>query len=392
MNLNMKLKKTAVNLTVLLLTLVIGLLLCEFGSRLVLNPADYLSVGMVKDPIFGAIPAPTARAGFDALGFRNRSVPKTADIVAIGDSQTYGNAATMDDSWPYVLGRLTGQRVYNMGLGGYGPNQYLELLKTKALGLKPRMILCGLSVTDDFDNAYHLTYGLDHWAYLRTLPDVKVDFDRWDTDSEPSAPGPGKALRVWLSRHSVVYELVFHTGLGDRLKGKVQISNAAQLYPGMATSLVLPEHHIEEAFQPVANLHGLDQDRQSVQEGMRITFELLREMDEICRQNHIQFVVVVIPTKEMVFSKYLEHNSQIALSSVVDKLLHDERVALDRTFKFMSDSNIAYIDPLPALQQSAEQGVFTKSAGDMHPNKNGYRIIAEATSEGLKQRDANKRP
>ena len=29
----------------------------------------------------------------------------------------------MDDSWPYVLGRLTGRQVYNMGFGGYGPNQ-----------------------------------------------------------------------------------------------------------------------------------------------------------------------------------------------------------------------------------------------------------------------------
>jgi hypothetical protein len=56
-----------------------------------------------------------------------------------------------------------------MGLGGYGPNQYFELLKTKALPLKPRMVICGLSMTDDFDNAFHLTYGLDYWAYLRAL-------------------------------------------------------------------------------------------------------------------------------------------------------------------------------------------------------------------------------
>ena len=76
----------------------VGLFLCEFGSRLVLNSTDYLSVGIVSDPVFGAIPSPTARGGFDALGFRNRAVPETADIIAIGDSQTYGNAATMDDS------------------------------------------------------------------------------------------------------------------------------------------------------------------------------------------------------------------------------------------------------------------------------------------------------
>jgi hypothetical protein len=278
-----------------------------------------------------------------------------------------------------------------MGLGGYGPNQYLYLLNTKALSLKPRMIICGLSLTDDFDNAYQLTYGLDYWAYLRVLPGVKVDFDTWDTDYEP-APSWHKKMRMWLSQHSLIYQLAFHTGLGDRLKGKVQIRNAAQLYPGSATALVVPEKHIEEAFRPAGNLLRLDQDSQSVREGMRITFELLKEMNEICVKNNIQFVVVVIPTKEMAFSQFLEHNSKIPLSDVVDKLLVNERLALERTFKFLADSNIPYVDPLPALQKSIGEGLFAKSGGDMHPNKNGYRVIAEAVSQRLKQLEGEKQP
>lgn len=387
----MKLKKVVINLSVFVVSIGIGLLICELGSRLVLNSADYLNVSMVRDPVFGAIPSPTARGGFDALGFRNRTVPKTADIIAIGDSQTYGNAATMDDSWPYALGRQLGRHVYNMGLGGYGPNQYYELLKTKALALKPRMVICGLSVTDDFDNAFHLTYGLDYWAYLRVLPGVKVDFDTWGTGPAPT-PSLQKEIRAWLSQHSVIYQLVVHAGLGNRLNGEIQIRNAAELYPGMATSLIIPEKHIEEAFQPTENLHGLDQDRESVREGMRITFDLLKDMNEICRKNDIQFVVVVIPTKEMVFSQYLEQNPKIPLSDVVGRVLVNERLALDRTFKFLTDAKILYVDPLPAMQKSAGQGLFTRSAGDMHPNKNGYRVIAETVAERLKQIEIEKQP
>jgi hypothetical protein len=386
-----KLKRVLINFSVLVVSVGFGLLLCEFGSRLLLNPADYLSVGMVRDPVFGATPSPTARGAFDALGFRNRTVPETADIVAIGDSQTYGNAATMDDSWPYALGRLLGRNVYNMGLGGYGPNQYFELLKTKALALKPRVVICGLSMTDDFDNAFHLTYGLDYWAYLRAMPGVKVDFDTWDTGTD-QAPTWQKKKRVWLSQHSVIYQLVVHTGMGNRLKGEFQIKNAADLYPGAATSLIIPEKHIEEAFQPAENLRGADQNRESVREGMRITFELLKEMNETCRRNRIQFVVVVIPIKEIVFSQYLEHNPKIALSDVVDRLLVNERLALDRTFKFLADENIPYVDPLPALQKSAGQGLFVRSASDTHPNKNGYKIIAETVAERLKQLEAEKQP
>jgi len=318
-------------------------------------------------------------------------ISSAASDVYKRQSQTYGNAATMENSWPYALGRMIGRNVYNMGLGGYGPNQYYQILITQALKLKPRLIICGLSLTDDFDNAWQLTYGLDHWAYLRSLPGVKVDFDTWGTDG-PAALSWHKKIRIWLSRHSVAYQLIVHNGIGDRLKGKVQIRNAAQLYPGIATSLVVPEKHIEEAFQPAGVLHNLNQSSESVREGMRITFELLKEMNEICKKNHVQFVVVVIPTKDMAFAEYVEHNSTIPLSDVVDKLLVNERLALERTSKFLTDTNIPYVDPLPALQRAVGNGdkFFADSAGDMHPNKNGYRIIAEAVAKQLNQFEVDK--
>src|SRR5262245_30568619 len=125
----MRTRRLASNAIVVLVSLAVGLLGCEAAARLVLNPVDYLSVTTVPDDILGIRVAAGAR-GFDQWGFRNRGVPAAADIVAIGDSHTYGNTATMSDSWPYVVARATGRTVYNLGLGGYGPNQYYELLKT----------------------------------------------------------------------------------------------------------------------------------------------------------------------------------------------------------------------------------------------------------------------
>ena len=380
----MKIRKALINFIVLALSTALGLVVCEFGARLFLNPSDFLHLEVVPDDVLGMVPSPSAMAGFDKWGFRNRGVPETVDIVAVGDSHTYGNTAKMVESWPFVLGQLTGRSVYNMSLGGYGPNQYFYLSNTKAFTLKPRMIIWGLYMGDDFEGAYSMTYGLDHWAYLRALPAQKVDPNVWE--EEPfSGPSWHKQIRLWLSRHSVLYQLVFHTSLGGRIKGDVQIRNAAELYPGLATSLIIPEKNISEAFRPVGILKGLDLENPSIREGMRITFELMKEMNETCRQNHVQFMVVVIPTKEMVFSEYLDHNSKIPLDDVIDNLLVNERVALQQTFTFLTDSNIPYVDPLPALKKSVSQGLYASSAGDMHPNKNGYRVIAEAVSEVLKQ-------
>jgi hypothetical protein len=380
----MKIRKVLANFAVLALSTALGLVLCEFGARLFLNPSDFLHLEVVPDDVLGMVPSPSAMAGFDKWGFRNRTVPETVDIVAVGDSHTYGNTAKMVESWPFVLGQLTGRSVYNMSLGGYGPNQYFYLSNTRAFTLRPRMIIWGLYMGDDFEGAYSMTYGLDHWAYLRALPAQKVDPNVWE--EEPfSGPSWHKKIRLWLSRHSVLYQLVFHTSLGGRIKGDVQIRNAAELYPGLATSLIIPEKNIYEAFRPVGILKGLDLENPSIREGMRITFELMKEMNETCRQNHVQFMVVVIPTKEMVFSEYLDHNSKIPLDDVIDNLLVNERVALQQTFTFLADSNIPYVDPLPALKKSVGQGLYASSAGDMHPNKNGYRVIAEAVSEALKQ-------
>jgi len=381
-----KIKKILINLGILVLAIGIGLSVCEFATRLILNPSDFLRLEVVPDDKLGAVPSPSAMAGFDQWGFRNRKVPETADIVAVGDSHTYGNTARMVDAWPYVLGQLTGERVYNMGLGGYGPNQYFYLSKNKALSLKPRILMWGLYMGDDFENAFTITYGLDYWAQLRQLPNQKVEANIWEFPEAP--PSWQKRIRVWLSRHSVTYQLIFHTGLGEHLKGEIQIKNAAKLYPGLATSLIVPQKNLLEAFRPKGVLFGLDQEDPHVREGMRITFELLKEMNELCQQNHVQFLVVVIPTKEMVFSDYLEHNSNLPLNDVIDKLLIDERSARMQLFKFMTDANIPYADTLPAMKKSVGQGLYYAGATDMHPSKNGYRVIGEAVAERLKQMEA----
>jgi lysophospholipase L1-like esterase len=68
-----------------------------------------------------------------------------------------------------------------------------------------------------------------------------------------------------------------------------------------------------------------------------------------------------------------------------DELIVNERLAREQIFKFMTDNNIAYVDSLPALKKSVGQELHARTAADMHPSKNGYRVIAEAISEHLKQ-------
>lgn len=383
-----KLKRASINICVLAVSLVVGLLLCEGLARVILHSADFLSIEPVGDKILGMVPSAATQAGYDAWGFRNPRVPEQAELVAVGDSHTYGNTARMEDSWPIVLGHLSGRTVYNMGMGGYGPNQYFYLSQTKAFKLKPRMIIWGLYMGDDFENAYQITYGLDYWSYLRKIPGQKASYNIWEHQENPAWH---KRMRVWLSRHCVIYQLLFHSSILGRLQGEAQIKIDPKVDPAV-TALIIPEKNILEAFRPEGFLRALDQQDPNIREGMRITFKLLQDMKALCDQNQVQFLVVVIPTKEMVFSQYLEQRPQIPLSDVIQKLIINEKEARESLFVFFKESNISYVDTLPDLQANAEHQLYARTAQDTHPGRNGYRVIAEATAQALNQNQALARP
>ncbi len=373
-------KRAATNGVTLLLSAVVGLLLCEGGARLVLNPADYLSPESVKDDILGMTIAPNS-AGFDAWGFRNEKVPSAVDVVAIGDSHTYGNTATMSDAWPSVLARSTKLSVYNLGLGGYGPNQYFHLLTTRALQLHPKVVLCGLYMGDDFENAFTITHGLNHWSSLRKGQWKDVNPDIWDPPEQASW---SKGTRNWLSRNSVLYRLVVHGPLLGKVKERLQFTQVSANADPLTTSLVVDDRNIREAFRPVGMVTRLDQKNDAVREGMRITFRLLEDMNLACRQNGCRFAVVIIPTKEMVFSEYLEKDSRIHLSEAIHAVIANERLARQATFAFLDGAGIAYVDTLPALARSAGSELYARTTRDMHPSRNGYKVIGETVAASLK--------
>lgn len=378
----MKFNHTAAKFILALVSGIVGVIVCEAASRLLLNPADYLSAKTIADKVLGITIAPNS-SGFDEWGFRNRLVPTNADIVAIGDSHTFGNTATMNDSWPSVVARMTGRKIYNLGLGGYGPNQYYHLLTTKAFKLHPKLVICGLYMGDDFENAFSITYGLDSWSPLRNGRWDYVDADIWGP-SEPSVWGAG--VRNWLSENSMVYRIVFHGPFLAMVKENVRFGEGSLKSDPNITALVIEDKNIREAFRPIGIANRLDQTSAKIREGMRITFHLIKEMDIACKKEGCRLLIVIIPTKETVFSDYLENNPRLHLHETLDRLIANERSARHTLIEFLTDAGIAYMDTLPKLKQSVGDQLYAQTTRDMHPGKNGYRIIGEAVADYLRTR------
>jgi hypothetical protein len=378
----------AANGLVLLVSLATAVLLCEAGARLFLDPADYVSVTTERDDILGIRIAPGS-PGFDRWGFRNRSVPSSAAVVALGDSHTYGNNATMADSWPYVMAHDTGLSVYNLGLGGYGPNQYYQLLQTRALKLHPRWVIVGLYMGDDFENAFTMTYGKPHWSFLRQGTFSNVDADIWE--APPDNTSASATVRNWLSQHSIVYRLLVHGPVLGALKGSIQVGRAASGQDEFTTTLAVPAAHIQEAFRPRAIRERLDQNSAPVREGMRVTMDLLQRMNDLCKESGARMAVVIIPTKEMVFADFLLQDPALHLGDVIKESVTSETQARARLFEFLDNAGIPRIDTLEALRRDVSNQLYTHSDRDMHPGRNGYHVIGDTVARFLEGADRQAR-
>lgn len=376
--LSMNLNQAMLKMVMVFCALSIGVLMGEFASRLVLNTADFLSPKMSKHNILGHT-IESNSAGFDEWGFRNEKVPPTADAVAIGDSHTFGNTAKMEDSWPSVVGRLTGFEVYNLGLGGYGPNQYYHLLMTKGLRLHPKWVICGLYMGDDFENAFSITHGLDYWLPFRKGHYDQVNPDNWD----PGQPVWGASLRNWLSSHSMIYRLVFHGPLVAMLKESIRFKEVSLNGDKYSTTVIVKDKNIREAFRPLGFVETLNLSNGPIREGMRITFQLLTQMDTACREAGCRLLVVIIPTKETVFADYIENAPSLHLHDALKRVILNERSVREILLEFLNGTQILYADPLPALKNAVGNQLYAQTTRDMHPGKNGYKVIGEVVAEYL---------
>ena len=150
----------------------------EVALRFVWEPMDYLVPLMIADPDIGDRIEP-GTAGTDDWGDRNQSVPGQVDIVALGDSMTWGHATSASGTWPAAYARLTRQKVYNFGIGGYGPAEHLHLFETRGPGANPKRIIGGLYLGNDLSDSYKSVNDYGRWQPMRTTSMGEFDPERY---------------------------------------------------------------------------------------------------------------------------------------------------------------------------------------------------------------------
>ncbi len=376
-----RIKATLQSAAVALVAIAVSVLLAEGMARLFVDPVDFLNVDPVKDEVLGH-KLPPGASGHDALGFRNREVPKQADTVVIGDSMTYGSGAARESAWPQQLGVLRQETVYNMGLGGYGPLQYLHLAGGLAKTFNPRRLVVGFYFGNDLLDAHIIANALPYWHSWRTgeAPPSTVSPDGV---TEPKRRFG--ALRDWLSHHSLLYGLLRATVFAPfAIAEQKKMADQMDLDHRMNWSdPAAPE--IKTVFTAFDRVWVQDLSQPNVREGMQITQRAFAALKDEADKQGVELLVVLIPTRERVYCPYLKASGAKLPASHL-KVCEFEEAAKAALVQSLNAKGIRYVDAVGALEaQAAKHVQIYPPTSDGHPTALGHRAIAEAVDAALKQ-------
>lgn len=124
---------------------------------------------------------------YDEAGFCNPEghAAEPMEIVAVGDSFTECNVP-VEQSWPALLQTFSGRSTYNLGIGGIGPYEYVQILKQFGLQKHPRIVIMNIYEGNDLRDA------LRYWDHRNNK----------GGDAQVGELNSGRGN--WLLRHSYV--------------------------------------------------------------------------------------------------------------------------------------------------------------------------------------------
>jgi hypothetical protein len=355
---------------------------------------------VVPDARLGQRPNPRLPDA-DAAAWRNAARLERAEIVAVGDSQTYGDEVAQGDAWPQQLGRKTGRATYQVALGGYGPVEY-ERLMDEVLALSPQLVLVGLYSGNDLADAYLSAYPRALAPELRSVDpalvarcealDARAEIkDAWERTR--NARRGRSSNFFWReveradesSRVLALVRALLHAVSG-RASGRDYADDGARDFDELreraarfGSDLLLPfaDARVKTVLTPAARRAVLDTGDARVEEGLRITLEALVRMHRRCAESGCRLAVVGIPSKELVFSERVRAGG--APPTAYAELTLRETLVWERIRAALQHANVPLVDTLPRLRAllASDRNPY-RSDWNGHPIAAGNAAIAEA--------------
>lgn len=390
-----------------ILSLAIAILVCEAGlqvARFASPQVRFLLASQwgrqfEEDRALGHRMSPYL-PGLDQRGYRNPAPLARAEILALGDSYTYGMPARPEEAWPLVLETLTGRTTYNAGVMGYGFCEY-EVVLSELISLQPELVVVGVFVGNDLGDVYRTVYlggrcphlatgNPDDLALFRSLDAEATIADRaiqlgWDQVPEaPGDPGALPGLRSALSQRSALYGMARELRYRARPRVPWDFEHSAAV-PHSYVWQEVPK--IRTVFKrPEMMALNLELEDPRIREGLRMAGVSLTSIRDTLATRGTDLLVVLIPDKSAVYEPVISGGSAPPPPGFVRLASLDGEVrgALSR---ILEAEGIEVVDVTAALTETLREGVAVYPESDDHHNSaQGYRVIAEVIAERIRHR------
>lgn len=353
-----------------------------------------------EDADLGHRPSPFF-VGHDDWGFRNAEVPESCELLTIGDSMTYGYSAQEGESWPARIQKRLDISLYNMSFGGYGPIEYLQLLK-EGLSLQPEAVVLAIFIGNDMSDAYSTVYlkdrGKEFYSKDSAVLSAMAEADRAGLlpdladrylypELEFPRPEEPFSLREWVAENLALWGLLrelrynldgsgYKSPFRDDAQARDQFEIASQR---MERYAYLGSERDRTTFLP-PRAHLLQQDMSDprIVEGYRILEAVLAEMQKLTTAAGAKFGVIIIPTKHRIYRDLIRKQGGVGSATLLAAVASEEHWT-DQLEAFLAERGIPAANSRELIQKALlEQRKPYPDSEDAHPNGIGYAAMADA--------------
>jgi hypothetical protein len=250
----------------------------------------------------------------------------------------------------------------------------------RALSLKPKLILVATYLGNDLFDAYEMVVNRKQCAeLLTTQTSESTQPARVQAAIEPSKlPDDTKvSLNSWphfFWNHSKLL------GLVRPFKDVLHVDHVNYFYQKWIAKnshfIFYAKDSIQTTFDVLARLPGIDDSRPYVSQGFELTLAAISQMYKRARENQVSFGVVIIPTKESVFSPFFRSHLQ-KNSDVFQRIVDSEARYEGLLQRFLEENSIHAFFAKAPLQKLVSEGISPyRVSADGHLNRFGQEIIA----------------
>ncbi len=318
------------------------------------------------------VPGDTFTVETDEIGFCNPlgsySKATTIDVITIGDSFTWCNAVSLEDTWTKRLSDLTGLSSYNLGKGNLGLYEYIQVLKQFGINKHPKFVILNVYEGNDLRDAD---------TYFKTKNKYSDEKANSSSNSYPKK----SFLENTIGYYS--YSFNFVCGYIKYLDTKIFI----YLHHNKELDF---RYSVAFAGKPISfNLENTDKDevfyaRQLLANNVDLNLfnNALENFVKLSKQHRFIPIVTYTPSAHTAYSANVVFNNT-KLKSVLKNYSNTQRNFFKSKGK---ELGYVFIDFTPSLQSAALSNNSQKllyNRTNMHLTAYGHEIIAKTLSESM---------